>query len=87
MRIRPIRPIHAYSAVVYDGEVQLIDIVFLSELIDDKERIELREHDDVSWIGERDIGKFEMSEQTSEALRKCFELISSREGLPWLLSL
>ena len=78
IRIRPIKPIHAHSSIVYEGTVHLTDLIYLTELIGDVSEIELKEHDDVAWIGQKDIDNFEMSENTREAIIRGFEVISSR---------
>jgi 8-oxo-dGTP diphosphatase len=69
-------PYHVFTYYTPDKTIQFVEIVFISELIDGVEKIKLKDHDEVKWISEQDLGSdFRMSDQVRLAVRKGFEFL------------
>lgn len=76
LNVEAMKPVYIFSYLSDNGNRQTFAITYLLRLKDENANIVLSDaHTDYKWISGREIGDFNITEETKRAIRRGFEFI------------
>jgi len=75
VNVTVLEPFHTFSYFSDEGSVHNIEIAFFVK-INDIEKINLNEHEDMQWVTKDELDRYKISEKEKKTMLKGFEILS-----------